>query len=61
MKASWLVNEVTKLIQKYGDLDVVIEVQSEDQVFETTNLVEYDQFESDDPGSIVIQTSWYEI
>jgi hypothetical protein len=61
MKASWLQNELSKLIQKYGDLDIVVEVQSEEQIFETTNLVEYDTFEPGDPGYIVIQTSYEEI
>lgn len=56
MKASELVKQLIPLIEKFGDLEIVIDVISEGQVLETTDLLEWDTFEPGHPGYFLLET-----
>jgi hypothetical protein len=55
MRASELIAQLQRLQSKFGDLEVAVDVVSETQVFELTDLVEYDNFEPGHPGYFVVE------
>lgn len=61
MKVSELVRQLVYMQERYGDLEIAIDVESESQVFELSNLIEWDVFEPGHEGYIVLTTEWQEV